>query len=50
MNHTSSQDKYASIHPFLHIFEALNHPQCPTKERIRAEHQMKIDKLDKVYE
>jgi hypothetical protein len=50
MTDTPKQDKYASIRPFLQVAEALNHPQCPTKERIRAEHQAKINKLDKVYE
>jgi hypothetical protein len=50
MNDNQSQNKYVLISPFLQVAEALNHPQCPTKERIRAEQQAKIDKLDKVYE
>jgi len=50
MTPTLPPDKYASIRPFLQVAEAINHPQCPTKERIRAEHQDKIDKLDKIYE
>jgi hypothetical protein len=35
---------------FLQISEALNAKQDAEKEKIRKEHQAKIDKLDKVYE
>jgi len=38
------------FYPFLQVADALNHPQNPTKERIRAEHQEKINRLDNVYE
>lgn len=46
MKHTTPKEPHTSSLPFLHISEAINCPQCPTKEAIRKSHNQKIKEID----